>query len=111
MIWYDKKVDIKNQPPELSVSLLGYYEEPKYSQQKIGIAIVVKDAQQDEAYILHTEDPRGLAYEEPTSDEILAKYQQRLSKIELSIKSRDYKSLKIWLKSLSLFIRGRSSNL
>lgn len=111
MIWYDQPVTIKNQPSDVTIRLVGYYQEPQFTKNKVGIAVILQDKDQKEVTILHTHDPSGLSYEDPNPEDILAKYEHRIRKIEMSFATRDLKSTKTWLKSLSLFIRGRSSSL
>lgn len=110
MIWYDKPVTIKNQPDNVAIRIIGYYQEPQYTNNKVGIAVILKEDEQEEVTILHTHDPSGLAYEDPSAEDVLAKYEPRIRKIEMSFATRDLKSTKTWLKSLSRFIRGRSSS-
>lgn len=111
MIWYDQLVTIKNQPDDVTIRLVGYYREPRYTHNKVGIAVILKEGDQEETAILHTHDPSSLVHEDPSPEDVLAKYENRIRKIEMSFATRDLKSTKAWLKSLSRFIRGRSSSL
>ena len=110
MIWYNEPLNLEGQPSEVTISLLGGYNESKYSMHKLCILFLINDQDQETNHVIEVQDPSSLSYEDPPKEDIYAKYQGKMSKIMKSATTRDYKSFLIWVKSRSLFNRGRSQS-
>ena len=110
MIWFNEELTFKDQPDNTTVSLLGCWQEPQFSTHKMCILFLINDGEKINKSVIEVKDPTSLCHEEPTAEEVLAKYSVKMNKIKQSISPRDYKSFLIWVKSRSLFIRGRSSS-
>lgn len=109
MIWYNEPLNLEGQPNDISISLVGGYNETKYSIYKLCILFIITDASgKGQSHVIEVQNPTSLCYEDPPKEDIYSKYQNKMAKIMSSATSRDYPGFLIWLKSRSLFNRGRS---
>jgi len=111
VIWYEEQLNIKDAPEDTTIYLIGAYEEQKLSKHRIAMLIKFIEKSEERFVVIQGLDPKGLAQEDPSVDDVLAKYQQRIGKMKASAESRNYKAFSIWIKGLSSFIRGHSTHL
>ena len=87
MIWYNEKIEVPNQPPGAYVALVGQFILSNDSAPPISIRLEYSRNADDTLthVVLFTHTPSGVMTEEPSPEEILNKYRNKIVKAKKRI--------------------------
>lgn len=102
MIWYTKHLKSHNQPDQSLVRLIGVYNQPGTATNIIEIKLEILPCSDCTITILtlFTHNPSGVQYNTPTAEDVLARYNHKISKIVDKVSNTEFDKLTT-LKSLS----------
>jgi hypothetical protein len=94
MIWYDETVNVKGTPENVTVSLIGHFDDMSRRQSLIEILVLIKfDEGLEKSIIVYSHDPTMLKAEDPSAEDILHRYQAKINKIRSTLVNIDYDTL------------------
>lgn len=97
MIWFEEEIKTKDQPEQATLTLSGDYTQPGEGISTITIHLIIESESNDTIRkTLFAKNPSMLRYEEPTSDEIMAKFQHKVLKLKEKIQRASYKDILQW---------------
>jgi hypothetical protein len=88
MIWYNEEIKVPDQPPDIIIQLVGSYEPVSHP----AIQIVLRVTNIPDA-VLFSHHPSGLCHEEPSDDQVKARYLCKLAKIYSRLVKTPYNEL------------------
>ena len=88
-IWYQQPIIIPHQPEDVEIMLCGIMNECDGSKSLIEIQLVADD----QVLILYSHNPTMRFAEEPTDDELIAKYNAKLVRLRLKAQKTDFSKL------------------
>lgn len=93
MIWYEKDILVQEQPEQATVTLLGLYNPPT-----VRIRIAISERPDDTLIIknLFSKTLSMMHYEEPTSDDILIKFNHKLVSIKKKLERTPFRQVLAW---------------
>jgi hypothetical protein len=96
MIWYEQELRCKDQPDNVTLTLRGIHNEPGSGGDLIVIRLDIIQGDRETNKEIFTANPKALLYEEPTGDQVLAKYQHGISKTRRRIVNATYEVIQGW---------------
>lgn len=98
MIWFEEELQSKDQPNDIKMILQGIYAPPGGAMPMITIMLSIDNHPGDIniTKTLFTQTPSALRYEEPTAEDVLAKYQHKILKFKEKIQNAVYAAITQW---------------
>lgn len=108
MIWFEEELQSKDQPDYLTLTLCGFYNPPGGITPIIVIQLTVITTAENIPYAgntpgdlilgkeLFSKNPSALQHEEPTAEDVLAKYHSKILKFKNKIQNTTYAAILQW---------------
>jgi|6_EtaG_2_1085325.scaffolds.fasta_scaffold237777_1 hypothetical protein len=99
MIWYEKELLVKEQPEKCEIWLRGGYKPPGIGDPLITIYLSIDNLVADSIIgtTLFTHNPSMMRQEDPSRDDVLAKYNHKIVKYCGLITKMTYQELMEWV--------------
>jgi hypothetical protein len=88
MIFYDEEVTLRGAPEGTTARLVGTYDPKSHPSVTVEVHLSTGGVQR-----LYSHHPSSMVYEEPNSDEVLAKYLPRVTKARGRVEKSSYEQL------------------
>lgn len=104
MIWYEQELQCRDQPDQVTITLTGMYNPPGSMEYfvpplpTILIRLAIETGPDDTLIlkILFKKSPTTLAHEEPTGDDVLAKYLPIILRLVDKVQNATYPAIIAW---------------
>lgn len=86
MIWYEEEITAKGQPEDITLELVGTYRNST-----ITIKLEIESSTDDiRTQVLYTKVISGLAYEDPTHEQVRNKFMPKLLRLKKRVENTEY---------------------